>query len=204
MNKINIIRTLGIFPFCAAAFVLNAAQEVGPSHLNFRPTIGEEKTMTVEVGGAAMYPNKNIVQNAVESGEHETLVAAVKAADLVETLQTPGPFTVFAPTDAAFARLPDGTVESLLKPEAKGTLQTVLTYHVIPGRLDSAAITKALKASGGTMEVKTVAGASLTVSMNGPSNIVVTDAAGNTARIITYDVYQSNGVIHVVDTVLLP
>ncbi|MBC2601274.1 fasciclin domain-containing protein [Puniceicoccus vermicola] len=166
--------------------------------------MGDEETMTVEVGGAPMYPSKTIVENAMNSDEHETLVAAVKAAGLVDTLQSEGPFTVFAPTDAAFEALPEGTVESLLEPEAQGQLQTILTYHVIPGSMDSEAIREALQANGGSMEVETVAGESLTVSMNGASNLVLEDASGNTARILTYDVYQSNGVIHVIDTVLLP
>ncbi|MET3874129.1 putative surface protein with fasciclin (FAS1) repeats [Puniceicoccus vermicola] len=204
MNTKKLIQSLGILPLCAAASLLAEEREVGPSHLWNGPSMGDEETMTVEVGGAPMYPSKTIVENAMNSDEHETLVAAVKAAGLVDTLQSEGPFTVFAPTDAAFEALPEGTVESLLEPEAQGQLQTILTYHVIPGSMDSEAIREALQANGGSMEVETVAGESLTVSMNGASNLVLEDASGNTARILTYDVYQSNGVIHVIDTVLLP
>lgn len=159
---------------------------------------------TVKVGGEAMYPKKNIVENAVNSKDHTTLVAAVKAADLVATLQTAGPFTVFAPVNDAFENLPEGTVETLLKPENKGTLTTVLTYHVVAGKMDFAAIQKAIKAGNGKATMKTVSGGTLTASMNGAHNIVVTDENGNSANISVYDVYQSNGVIHVVDSVLLP
>jgi uncharacterized surface protein with fasciclin (FAS1) repeats len=159
---------------------------------------------TVMVGGEAMYPNRTIVANAVNSKDHTTLVAAVKAADLADTLSGAGPFTVFAPTNAAFAALPAGTVDTLLKPENKGTLSSVLTYHVVPGRLDSAALKDRVRAGGGRAELTTAAGGRLTVAMNGPRNLVVMDASGNTAEVSTYDVYQSNGVIHVVDHVLLP
>lgn len=156
------------------------------------------------VGGEKMYPMKNIVENAVNSKDHTTLVAAVKAADLVETLQSKGKFTVFAPTNDAFENLPAGTVETLLKPENKATLTTVLTYHVISGQYDFAALEKAIKAGKGKATMKTVAGSELTFMMNGPKNITVTDANGGTANISTYDVMQSNGVIHVLDKVLLP
>ena len=157
---------------------------------------------TVQVGGEAMFPLKNIVENAVNSKAHTTLVAAVKAAGLVETLQSKGPFTVFAPVNDAFENLPAGTVESLLKPENKSTLSKVLTYHVLSGRYDFKAISAMLKKGQSTM--KTVSGNTLTFMMNGPRNIAVKDESGNTANIITYDVYQSNGVIHSIDTVLLP
>lgn len=156
------------------------------------------------VGGQEMFPTKNIVENAVNSKAHTTLVAAVKAAGLVETLASKGPFTVFAPTNDAFTALPAGTVEGLLKPEAKATLTKVLTYHVVSGKYDFDAIAKAIKAGNGKATMKTVAGGSLTFMMNGPKNITVTDEAGGTANISTYDVYQSNGVIHVIDKVLLP
>jgi uncharacterized surface protein with fasciclin (FAS1) repeats len=159
---------------------------------------------TVMVGSQAMYPNRDIIDNAVNSADHTTLVAAVKAAGLVETLKGKGPFTVFAPTNAAFAALPAGTVESLLKPEMKGTLTSVLTYHVIAGNMDGATIEKAIKAGHGTATLKTVNGGTLTAMMNGPRNIVVTDAKGNVANISVYDVRQSNGVIHVIDRVLMP
>lgn len=159
---------------------------------------------TVNVGGEAMYPMKNIVENAVNSKAHTTLVAAVKAAGLVETLQGKGPFTVFAPTNDAFENLPAGTVESLLKPEAKASLTKVLTYHVIAGKYDFAALSKEIKDGNGTAKLKAVSGGTLTFKMNGPKNITVSDESGNTANISTYDVYQSNGVIQVVDAVLLP
>ena len=158
----------------------------------------------IMVGGEAMYPSKNIVENAVNSGDHTTLVAAVKAADLVPTLSSEGPFTVFAPVDSAFAALPDGTVETLLKPENKEMLQTVLTYHVVPGALTFDELRGLIEANGGEAELTTAAGAKLTAAMNGPHNIVVTDATGGTASIVTYDVMQSNGVIHSIDKVLLP
>ncbi|MCA0236037.1 MAG: fasciclin domain-containing protein [Bacteroidetes bacterium] len=160
------------------------------------------KEKTVMVGGEAMYPMKNIVENAVNSKAHTTLVAAVKAAGLVETLQGKGPFTVFAPVNDAFENLPAGTVETLLKPESKATLTKVLTYHVVAGKYDFKAISAMLKK--GTKTLKTVSGGTLTFMMNGPRNIVVKDENGNTANITTYDVYQSNGVIHSVDAVLLP
>ena len=158
---------------------------------------------TVEVGGEAMYPKKNIVENAVNSADHTTLVAAVKAAGLVETLQGDGPFTVFAPVNDAFENLPDGTVETLLKPENKKALQGVLTYHVIPGNLDFDALKKAIKKGGGKATLKTVNGETLTFMMNGEKNIQIKDSKGNKADISVYDVYQSNGVIHVIDAVLL-
>lgn len=155
------------------------------------------------VGGAAMYPTRNIIENAVNSNDHTTLVAAVKAADLVETLSGKGPFTVFAPTNAAFDALPDGTVESLLKPENKKRLQGVLTYHVLAGKFDSKAVANAIKKGGGKVTMKTVAGGELTFSMKGDA-LMVMDAGGNSAKVTIADVYQSNGVIHVIDKVLLP
>ncbi len=158
---------------------------------------------TVEVGGEAMYPKKNIVENAINSADHTTLVAAVKAAGLVETLKGEGPFTVFAPVNDAFENLPDGTVESLLKPENKKALQGVLTYHVIPGKLDFDALKKAVKKGGGKATLKTVNGETLTFMMNGEKNIQIKDSKGNKADISVYDVYQSNGVIHVIDAVLM-
>ena len=155
------------------------------------------------VGGAPMYANKDIVDNAVNSKDHTTLVAAVKAAGLVDTLKSPGPFTVFAPTNAAFAALPAGTVDTLLKPENKGTLTTVLTYHVVPGKLDAAALSRLITAGGGRAMLKTASGGTLTATMSG-GNVYVTDAKGGTALVTTANVYQSNGVIHVVNKVLLP
>jgi uncharacterized surface protein with fasciclin (FAS1) repeats len=156
------------------------------------------------VGGKAMFPSKDIVDNAVNSADHTTLVAAVKAAGLVETLKGPGPFTVFAPTNDAFENLPPGTVESLLKPEAKDKLTKVLTYHVIAGKFTADDVAKAVQSSGGRAELKTVAGGKLVAEFNGPKNIVLKDENGGTANITTYDVIQSNGVIHVIDKVVLP
>ena len=158
----------------------------------------------VTVGGQAMLPQRDIVDNAANSADHTTLVAAVKAAGLVETLKGPGPFTVFAPVNAAFAALPAGAVESLLKPENKTALTGVLTYHVVAGRYDAAAIERAIRAGGGRAALTTVNGGVLTAMMNGPRNVVVRDAAGNVASVSTYDVRQSNGVIHVIDRVLMP
>ncbi|HEV7369424.1 fasciclin domain-containing protein [Arenibaculum sp.] len=159
---------------------------------------------TVTVGGQPMLANRTIVDNAVNSRDHETLVAAVTAAGLVDTLRGAGPFTVFAPTDAAFERLPPGTVETLVRPENKAALTGVLTYHVVPGRLDMAALQERITAGNGSATLETASGGMLTAMMNGPSNVVVRDAAGQVAAISTYDVYQSNGVIHVVDSVLMP
>jgi len=156
------------------------------------------------VGGHAMMANKDIVSNAVNSDDNKTLVAAVKAAGLVSTLQGPGPFTVFAPTDEAFGALPSGTVEGLVKPENKATLTKILTYHVVPGKLDFAALQSQIRAGGGKAELKTVQGETLTAHMNGPRNIDLTDEKGDVAHITTYDVYQSNGVIQVIDHVLMP
>jgi len=165
------------------------------------PVSAQEKT--VMVGGAAMFPSKNIIQNAVHSKDHTTLVAAVKAAGLVDTLQGPGPFTVFAPTNAAFAKLPAGTVETLVKPENKAMLTKILTYHVVSGRMSAADLEANAKAHGGKAMLTTVEGESLTVSKQG-MGWIVTDAQGGSAKITIADVNQSNGVIHVVDTVLMP
>jgi uncharacterized surface protein with fasciclin (FAS1) repeats len=155
------------------------------------------------VGGAPMYPTKNIVENAVNSKDHTTLVAAVKAAGLVDTLEGAGPFTVFAPTNAAFAKLPAGTVDTLLKPENKAQLSSVLTYHVVPGRLTASDLMKAVKAGGGQAQLKTVEGEPLTVMQKG-KNLEIQDAKGDVARVTISNVMQSNGVIHVINTVLLP
>ena len=155
------------------------------------------------VGGAAMYPTKNIVENAVNSPIHTTLVAAVKAAGLVDTLSSKGPFTVFAPTNDAFAKLPAGTVDTLVKPENKATLTKILTYHVVPGRIDSKQLLKDIKKGHGTATLTTVEGEPLTFTAAG-GVITITDAKGGTATVTTADVYQSNGVIHVIDSVLMP
>ena len=159
---------------------------------------------TVMVGGQAMLPSKDIVDNAVNSADHTTLVAAVKAAGLVDTLKGKGPFTVFAPTNEAFMALPAGTVDKLLLPDMKKDLTGVLTYHVVAGKLDLMTLKQKITAGNGMAVLRTVSGGSLTAKMNGPNNVVIEDAQGNVADITTYDVYQSNGVIHVVDKVLMP
>lgn len=158
---------------------------------------------TKMVGGAEMYPTKNIVENALNSKDHTTLVAAVKAAGLVETLMGAGPFTVFAPTNAAFDMLPAGTVNNLLKPENKGMLTTVLTYHVVAGKLDAKALMEKVKAGGGKTMLKTVQGNELTVMEKG-KKLWIMDAKGTKTMVSIADVYQSNGVIHVIDKVLMP
>jgi uncharacterized surface protein with fasciclin (FAS1) repeats len=155
------------------------------------------------VGGMPMYPNKTVVENASTAPNLSTLVAAVKAAGLVETLSGPGPFTVFAPTNDAFAKLPAGTVDTLVKPESKDTLTKILTYHVVAGKISSKQLAKMIKKGGGKATLKTVQGEDLTASMSGAS-IVLTDAKGGTSTITTADVFQSNGVAHVIDTVLMP
>ena len=157
----------------------------------------------VMVGGAPMYSSKDIIDNAVNSKDHTTLVAAVKAAGLVDTLKSPGPFTVFAPTNSAFAALPAGTVDTLLKPENKPALTKVLTYHVVSGKMDSAALSKAIDAGGGKATLTEVSGGTL-VATKSAGTIMLTDESGGTARVTIPDVVQSNGVIHVVDKVLLP
>jgi uncharacterized surface protein with fasciclin (FAS1) repeats len=157
----------------------------------------------VMVGGAQMYASKDIIDNAVNSKDHTTLVAAVQAASLVDTLKSTGPFTVFAPTNAAFAALPAGTVDTLLKPENKSMLSGILTHHVVAGKVDAAALTKAIAAGKGKATLKTVAGGSLTATAT-KGGVMITDEKGGAAKVTIADVYQSNGVIHVVDKVLLP
>lgn len=179
--------------FLSLTVLVNAA--------NAQEKMSNEKT--VNVGGAPMYPSKNIIENAVNSKDHTTLVAAVKAAGLVETLQSSGPFTVFAPTNEAFDKLPKGTVETLVKPENKATLTKILTYHVVAGKYDSKAIADLIKAGNGKAELKTVSGGILTATMKGPK-IMLTDEKGGMAMITIKNVYQSNGVIHVIDTVVMP
>ncbi len=164
------------------------------------PVFGAQDPM---VGGSAMSPKKDIVQNALNSNDHTTLVTAVKAAGLVETLEGPGPFTVFAPTNEAFAKLPAGTVDTLVKPENKQQLTGILTYHVVAGKFDARRLKKEIAAGGGTATLKTVNGESLTASMDG-DGIVLKDAKGGMAHVTIANVYQSNGVIHVIDSVLMP
>jgi uncharacterized surface protein with fasciclin (FAS1) repeats len=190
MKRISAILLAGV-----AAFAINTTL------VGLVPSAASETT--VMVGGAPMYPSKNIVQNAVNSKDHTTLVAAVKAAGLVQTLEGPGPFTVFAPTNDAFARLPDSTVATLLKPENKQTLINVLTYHVVPGRLTTKDLREQINAGGGKVALKTVQGGTLTIAEKNGKFWVI-DAKGDTAEITISNVLQSNGVIQVINTVMLP
>jgi len=182
------------------AFASAAALALGFTTIASLPSTAAEKTVTV--GGAPMFPSKNIIQNAVNSKDHTTLVAAVKAAGLVDTLQGAGPFTVFAPTNDAFAKLPAGTVDTLLKPENKDALVGVLTYHVVPGRLSAKDLMDSAKKAGGKTTLKTVEGEDLTVEIKDGA-VWIWDAKGNAAKITIKNVMQSNGVIHVIDTVLM-
>ena len=175
---------------------------MGAGALSLAPAAYAE--MTVMVGGAPMYPSKNIIENAINSKDHTTLVAAVKAAGLVDTLEGAGPFTVLAPTNEAFAALPKGTVETLLKPENKDKLTAILTYHVIAGKFTAADIAAKVDAAGGKFTVATVNGGNLTFARSGAKHLTVTDAKGDVARVTIADVEQSNGVIHVINKVLLP
>jgi uncharacterized surface protein with fasciclin (FAS1) repeats len=187
----------------SAALTLTATLlATGSLALTSAPGFSQEKTVTV--GGAPMYPSKNIVENAVNSKDHTTLVAAVKAAGLVDTLAGKGPYTVFAPTNAAFEKLPKGTVETLVKPESKQMLTGILTYHVVPGKLSGADLAKQVKDGGGKAMLKTASGGQLTVMDAGGGKLSVTDAKGGKSMVTIADVNQSNGVIHVVDTVLMP
>lgn len=188
------MKRIFLIPVLAAALLsLNATESFAK----------KDKEKTVMVGGAPMYPSKNIVENAMNSKDHTTLVAAVKAAGLVETLQGAGPFTVFAPTNKAFNMLPAGTVDNLLKPENKDKLTSVLTYHVVAGNLDSKALMEKVKAGNGMAKLTTVNGEELTVMMKG-NMLMVKDSKGGVANVSIKDVYQSNGVIHVIDHVLMP
>jgi uncharacterized surface protein with fasciclin (FAS1) repeats len=184
---------------CAASLLAACGSMTPTSAMAAGPAMDNTKM----VGGAAMYPSKDIVDNAVNSRDHTTLVAAVKAAGLVDKLKSAGPFTVFAPTNNAFSMLPAGTVDTLLKPENKPMLTQVLTYHVVPGRIDAAALAQQIRSGGGKAMLKTASGGTLTASMRG-KDVLITDVKGNAAVVTTSDVYQSNGVIHVVDKVLLP
>ena len=183
--------------------ILFAAVMAMPFGLSVSAQMGGDNNNPM-VGGAAMYRTKNIVENAMNSADHTTLVAAVKAAGLVETLQGKGPFTVFAPTNAAFDKLPAGMVDALLKPENKAMLTNVLTYHVVAGKYDSKKLMQAIKKGGGQAALKTVSGGTLIARMNGMNGISLTDEKGGTSNVTVADVNQSNGVIHVVDTVLMP
>ena len=200
-RRLIALSAAALFAAGSAAVAAGHAQQSYNDMNTSTATMGAAGTKMV--GGAPMYPTKDIVDNAVNSRDHTTLVAAVKAAGLVDTLKGKGPFTVFAPTNSAFSMLPAGTVDTLLKPENKGTLTQVLTYHVVPGRVDAASLAQQIQAGGGKALLKTASGGTLTASMRG-SDVVVMDAKGNAAVVTTADVYQSNGVIHVVDKVLLP
>ena len=195
----------GSFVAVAAAALLAAAcspaQEKAEAPAE---TVAAPVEPSVMVGGAAMYPSKTIVENAANSADHTTLVAAVTAAGLGETLSGAGPFTVFAPTNAAFAKLPTGTVDTLLKPESKTALTGVLTYHVVVGRVSAADLLAQIDAGGGTATLTTVQGGTLKATKSAAGGVTITDAKGNAATVTIADVGQSNGVIHVVDTVLLP
>ena len=186
-----------------AKYALAGAAAAGLAFAALTTVATFAKDATVMVGGAPMYPSKNIIQNAVNSKDHTTLVAAVKAAGLVDTLEGKGPFTVFAPTNDAFAKLPAGTVDTLLKPENKDQLTQVLTYHVVPGRITAKDLMDMISKGGGKATLKTVEGADLTFEMTDGA-IRVWDAKSDTAKITIKNVLQSNGVIHVIDTVLLP
>ena len=183
------LRKIGAFAAIAGSLAFFGAQ----------PSLAK----TMMVGGAPMYPSRNIIQNAVHSKDHTTLVAAVKAAGLVKTLEGPGPFTVFAPTNQAFAKLPKGTVKSLLEPQNKQKLASILTYHVVPGRITAADLMRMVKKDHGRAELKTVEGQDLVVTERGRS-LFLTDAKGDRARVTIPNVMQSNGVIHVINTVMLP
>lgn len=189
---------------CITALATAAAAALALGAVAATPSFADMKNeKTVQVGGAPMYPSKNIIQNAVNSKDHTTLVAAVKAAGLVDTLSGPGPFTVFAPTNEAFAKLPPGTVDTLLKPENKEKLVAVLTYHVVPGRMSAKDLMDAAKKGGGQVKLKTVEGDELTVEAKG-NMLHITDAKGNVSKVTIQNVFQSNGVIQVIDSVLLP
>ncbi len=197
MNSLTKVIGFGL----VAATLMGCAANAQTGSSNMAAASSEQ---TVMVGGAPMYPSKNIIENAVNSKDHETLVAAVKAAGLVDTLQGDGPFMVFAPTDEAFAKLPAGTVENLLKPENKLQLQKVLTYHVVQANAMSDAINRMIADDNGNHPVPTVAGGQLMAKNDSNGNITLTDENGRTATVTIADVRQSNGVIHVIDTVLLP
>jgi uncharacterized surface protein with fasciclin (FAS1) repeats len=205
-DVMNVSRITTLTTVAAAALALGTFA-VSPTFAQMKndamtnSNMKDEKTVTV--GGAPMFPSKNIVQNAVNSKDHTTLVAAVKAAGLVDTLQGPGPFTVFAPTNDAFKKLPAGTVDALLKPEMKEKLVAVLTYHVVPGRIRAKDLMDAAKKAGGKAKLKTVEGEELTVEAKG-NTLTIWDSKGGMSKVTIQNVFQSNGVIHVVDTVLLP
>ncbi len=191
-------KTIAMVMVAASVSAGTASAQAARSQAANRPAA------SVMVGGQGMLPSRDIVDNAVNSADHTTLVAAVKAADLVTTLKGRGPFTVFAPVNDAFENLPEGTVATLLRPESKAALTKVLTYHVVAGRHTAADLMRMIRQGGGSATLRTVSGGTLTAMMNGPMNVTVTDESGNVANVSTYDVLQSNGVIHVINKVLLP
>jgi uncharacterized surface protein with fasciclin (FAS1) repeats len=193
----------GALTACGESEADNQAQSANLEVQNEMPAEANASSNTVMVGGAEMFANKAIVENASQSADHTTLVAAVKAAGLVDTLSGPGPFTVFAPTNAAFDKLPAGTVDTLVKPESKKALTGILTYHVVSGRMTAADLAKAIEQGGGSAELNTVAGGTLTATQS-RGTVTLKDAKGGTSTVTQGDVMQSNGVIHVVDTVLMP
>ncbi len=202
MKTVNLLAAGALAALSACSSPMMKSDSMKSEPIKSEP-MKSEAAPSVMVGGAAMYPNRDVIDNAVNSKDHTTLVAAVKAAGLVETLKGPGPFTVFAPTNAAFAALPAGTVDTLLKPENKASLTKVLTYHVVSGKVGAAKLGEEISAGGGKATLKTVSGGTLTASRQG-GGIVVMDESGGAARVTIADVNQSNGVIHVVDGVLLP
>jgi uncharacterized surface protein with fasciclin (FAS1) repeats len=191
-------KTIAMVMVAATVTAGTASAQASRSHAANRPAA------SVMVGGQSMLPSRDIVDNAVNSADHTTLVAAVKAADLVTTLKGRGPFTVFAPVNDAFENLPEGTVATLLRPESKAALTKVLTYHVVAGRHTAADLMRMIRQGGGSATLRTVSGGTLTAMMNGPMNVTLRDESGNVASVSTYDVLQSNGVIHVINKVLLP
>src|SRR5215218_2232408 len=201
LSRITALTTVAAAALALGTFAASPAFAQMKNDIMTKSNMKDENTVTV--GGAPMYASKNIVQNAVNSKDHTTLVAAVKAAGLVDTLSSAGPFTVFAPTNSAFAKLPKGTVDTLLKPENKSKLTAVLTYHVVPGRLSAKDLMDAAKRDGGQTRLTTVEGEQLTVMAKG-NTLTVWDSKGGTSTITIRNVFQSNGVIHVVDKVLLP
>jgi uncharacterized surface protein with fasciclin (FAS1) repeats len=201
LSRITALTTVAAAALALGTFGTSATLAQVKNDSMTKSNMKDENTVTV--GGAPMYASKNIVQNAVNSKDHTTLIAAVKAAGLVETLQGSGPFTVFAPTNDAFKKLPAGTVDALLKPEMKEKLVAVLTYHVVPGRMSAKDLMDAAKKAGGKAKLKTVEGEELTVEAKG-NTLAIWDSKGGTSKVTIQNVFQSNGVIHVIDTVLLP
>lgn len=201
--NLNIPRTAALATMLSAALLASGCMSMDDGMSEDGMAMGADAEATVMVGGAAMYPSRNIVENAANSADHTTLVAAVTAAGLGDTLSGTGPFTVFAPTNDAFAKLPAGTVDTLVMPANRATLTKILTYHVVPGRVTAANLMRQIQAGGGRATLTTVEGSPLTASMRG-SAVILTDEKGGVATVTQADVFQSNGVIHVTDTVSMP